>query len=398
MPRFLLVGHGSFANRGCEAIVRTTASLLRERWPDCGITLASLQSESDSLSPAADRVHVMPYTSTSPPARWSSRWVWNQFRRRLTPTGYWRSYYGSLRPALQSADCVLSIGGDNYDYGLPSWLIAINDMASELGKPIVIWGASLGPIPDAAKRAAILRDLRRVSLITARESLTEEFLDSHGLSDRTRLVADPAFLLDPEPVDTSEFWPDGDLLLGLNVSPLLRRFSRSKDRDVFPAVAREFIRSAIRRHSLGVLLIPHVMVGNTNNDHAYMAAIAESLGREGRVCIVPPHYNACQMKHIISKCDLLVAARTHATIAGFSSGVPTISLAYSQKAHGINRDLFGDGRWVVDSRTLTTPEPLLEVLERLLDDRHTVASRLTELVPEMKARAWSALDYLAEMV
>lgn len=398
MPRFLLVGHGSFANRGCEAIVRTTASLLRERWPDCGITLASLQSESDSLSPAADRVHVMPYTSTSPPARWSSRWVWNQFRRRLTPTGYWRSYYGSLRPALQSADCVLSIGGDNYDYGLPSWLIAINDMASELGKPIVIWGASLGPIPDAAKRAAILRDLRRVSLITARESLTEEFLDSHGLSDRTRLVADPAFLLDPEPVDTSEFWPDGDLLLGLNVSPLLRRFSRSKDRDVFPAVAREFIRSALQGYGLGVLLIPHVMAGDTSNDHTYMAAIAESLGQERRVCIVPPHYNACQMKHIISTCDFLVASRTHATIAGFSSGVPTISLAYSQKAHGINRDLFGDGRWVVDSRTLTTPEPLVEALGHLLADRDATRNRLRQIMPDVRATARSAVDHLASIV
>lgn len=397
MPRFLLVGHGSFANRGCEAIVRTTVSLLRERWPDCDISLASLQSKSDGQSPAAESVQVIPYTSASPAARWSSRWVLGQLRRRLAPSRYWRSYYGGLSPALQAADCVLSIGGDNYDYGLPAWLIAINDMASELGKPIAIWGASIGPIPDAAKRAAILRDLRRVSLITARESLTAGFLDSHGLSDRTRLVADPAFLLDPEPVDTSEFWPDGDLLLGLNVSPLLRRFSRSKDGDVFPAVAREFIRSAIRRHSLGVLLIPHVMVGNTNNDHTYMAAIAESVGQDGRVCIVPPHYNASQMKHIISKCDLLVAARTHATIAGFSSGVPTISLAYSQKAHGINRDLFGDGRWVVDSRTLITPEPLVEAVGRLLSDRDATRDRLKQIMPDVRTKARSAVDDLASV-
>lgn len=398
MPRFLLVGHGSFANRGCEAIVRTTVSLLRERWPDCGITLASLQSESDSQSPAAESVQVIPYTSASPAARWSSRWVLSQLHRRLAPSRYRLSYYGGLRPALEAADCIVSIGGDNYDYALPAWLITINDMASELGKPIAIWGASIGPIPDAAKRAAILRDLRRVALITARESLTAEFLDSHGLSDRTRVVADPAFLLEPEPVDASEFWPDGDLVLGLNVSPLLRRFSRSRDSDVFPAVAREFIQSAMERHRLGVLLIPHVMVGHSNNDHTYMAAIAKPLGQDRRLCIVPPHFNACQLKSIISRCDLLVAARTHATIAGFSSGVPTISLAYSQKAHGINRDLFGDGRWVVDSRTLTTPEPLLASLEQLLEGREATSDHLGHTIVDVRATAQSAVDHLASIV
>ena len=45
---------------------------------------------------------------------------------------------------------------------------------------------------------------------------------------------------------------------------------------------------------------------------------------------------------IISKCRFFVVARTHATIAAYSTGVPTIVISYSVKSRGIARDLFGD--------------------------------------------------------
>ena len=48
-----------------------------------------------------------------------------------------------------------------------------------------------------------------------------------------------------------------------------------------------------------------------------------------------------ELKGCISRCRFLVAARTHASIAAYSTGVPTLVAGYSVKARGIARDLFG---------------------------------------------------------
>ena len=43
----------------------------------------------------------------------------------------------------------------------------------------------------------------------------------------------------------------------------------------------------------------------------------------------------------IARMRLFVGARTHATIAAYSSAVPTLTIGYSVKARGIARDLYG---------------------------------------------------------
>ena len=60
-----------------------------------------------------------------------------------------------------------------------------------------------------------------------------------------------------------------------------------------------------------------------------------------KIFVIPPIYNAPETKWIISKMKFFAGARTHSTIAALSSYVPTLSFAYSIKAKGINKDIFG---------------------------------------------------------
>src|SRR3546814_6132631 len=55
-----------------------------------------------------------------------------------------------------------------------------------------------------------------------------------------------------------------------------------------------------------------------------------------------PTLSASDYKGIIGLCEALVGARTHATIASMSQGLPTVSVAYSRKAWGIMRDYYGE--------------------------------------------------------
>ena len=51
--------------------------------------------------------------------------------------------------------------------------------------------------------------------------------------------------------------------------------------------------------------------------------------------------SATDLKGYISRCRFMIAARTHASIAGYSTSVPTLVLGYSVKSRGIAQDIFG---------------------------------------------------------
>ena len=57
----------------------------------------------------------------------------------------------------------------------------------------------------------------------------------------------------------------------------------------------------------------------------------------GRVMLVQD-CNCEELKGYISRCRFFIGARTHATIAAYSSQVPTLVVGYSVKAKGIAKD------------------------------------------------------------
>src|SRR3546814_416304 len=95
-----------------------------------------------------------------------------------------------------------------------------------------------------------------------------------------------------------------------------------------------------------------------------------------------------------SNLRFFIGARTHATIAGMSSTVPTISISYSIKARGINRDLFGDLPVVLDTPSLNL-QTLTEKLELLQSEEKRIKEILEKTLPEWRARARGAVGQLA---
>lgn len=68
----------------------------------------------------------------------------------------------------------------------------LHDLFLERGAKTVLWGCSVEP--ELIKRPEIVNDLKRYSLITARETISYNALRS--VNPNTVLVADPAFVLD----------------------------------------------------------------------------------------------------------------------------------------------------------------------------------------------------------
>ena len=132
-----------------------------------------------------------------------------------------------------------------------------------------------------------------------------------------------------------------------------------------------------------------------NSDSHFMAGLLAALGgSSGRLALVRRGLNAAQLKHIIGHCRYLIAARTHATIAGWSQHVPTVSIAYSVKARGLNQDLFDTLAYVLD--TPNVDRASLWAAYCLLAEREDhLRSQLADRIPRWRINAGKSAELLA---
>lgn len=411
MKRFYLSGQTNFGNRGCEALVRSTLQLLKQRFGDqVEVLVPSFRPDLDAAQWIDAKQNGVRFVRAMPfPVELK---VWSRLLK-LTPRVA-RTFIprfglpADIVADLRSCDALLVIGGDNItlDYGLASlaWHVGFADCAHRMGLPVMVWAASVGPFKSEPRAEAyVARFLNRIECITVRESISLEYLKKIGVQSNVSLVADGAFVMLPETVETEGFWPtEGESgVLGFNISPLIHKFRPSNESpSVLQAEVVSFIEELLARSGVSILLVPHVdpLDGAVeNSDSHYMQMILGLLKNAGdRVKIAPNNLNAAQLKFVISRCRYFIGARTHATIGALSCGVPTVSISYSIKAKGINRDLFGDERLVLDT-SLVSHKTLLSCFDQLVIDGSEIRGFLVDKLPDWKRRAFISAQKVGDL-
>lgn len=283
----------------------------------------------------------------------------------------------------------VSVGGDNYCY--PSMipdLILADRMLERQGTASMLLGCSIEP-ELLRQNADLAADMLRFRRIIARESRTFEALRKAGVpADRLELLPDPAFTLPAaEPAqELQKIMEDvaGSGAVGLNLSPMALEYAKNPDAALNGY--RHLIRHILDTTDKSVLLIPHV-VWDRSDDRQPLDRLFREFRESGRVFSVPDA-SASELKKVISGCDLFIGARTHATIAAYSSMVPTLVIGYSVKAAGIAEDLFGTAEhYVLPVQELTDESQITAAYEWLLEHASEMRGTLRKNMPEYAARA-----------
>lgn len=407
--KIYFAGQSNFGNRGCEALVRSTTALIRKRYPNTIFLTPSVYPALDNYQWVHAMDNNVKFVSSEPfPA--SIRW-WARMCKLLPMLEkLWVpkvSLSKETANVISEVDAVLMIGGDNIslDYGVASlyaWKNVI-ERSVEANTPVFLWAGSVGPFsskPHVEKE--MIRHLKYYSGITVRETATLEYLRGLGIENVT-LVADPAFTLEVEKFNVSEFvFENSENILGFNISPLVRGYRKTvEEREQLDRDSISFIKHVIDNKRMSVLLIPHVdpLDGESvNSDSAYMRKILNTLGEayKEKIKLLPPTLNASQLKYLISRCRFFIGARTHATIAAFSTEIPTISIAYSVKAKGINQDIFGHTQYVLETPTVSTSS-LMVALELLIKDELEIKEILKKRIPELRQLAFLSVEMLNKL-
>jgi colanic acid/amylovoran biosynthesis protein len=394
MLTVLFIGHGGYYNRGCEALVRTTSLMLRRYLGDVRVILSSYDAPGDTDRQLALVDDITPFFAS----RFSPAWMLAHLPgMSADKRNYW--WTAPLQRVLPEVDVLMSIGGDNYCAGDRPFYYYLDAQVRSVGKPTVLWGASLEPKGITPR---MRNDLASFSLITARDPLTTTALAEYGITTTVREVADPAFTMVPEPVDIAPFWPSGDQILGYNISPLLERFGKGRSASEMVAASVETLRHAIDRLHLGVVLVPHVTQPmpaeeSGNDDALLLQEIMTLVERPGRISLLPGPMNAAQTKHVIAQCAYFMGARTHSTIGALSSCVPTVSIAYSSKAWGVNLATLGTTEHVCDVADISAPT-LIAHLTAVVKKGDTLRGKLANTVPGLVTKANLGGKHLAELL
>ncbi len=378
----ILYMHAGSGNHGCEAIADSTLKLIKRKREEDGqdtslpVILATNSAEEDRRYILGDLEKEGLCTIAE------ERHMEKDFVNHVLYYGY-RKITGDRESFLRyrfkdvfrtyEAECknkglnpygendglkplAVSIGGDNYCYPeMVEDIILAHNVFMDAGFDTVLWGCSIEP--DSLKDPDLFEDLSCYDRIYARESITYNALVEAGISsDILELRKDPAFELETKEVS----FPDGlkkGKTVGINLSPMV--LDRASDPVLVRDSYRKFINYILDNTDQSVMLVPHVIWGHSD-DRKPLGDLYKEFKDTGRVFLVEDS-PAEILKGYISGCSFFVGARTHSTIAAYSSGVPTLVIGYSVKSRGIAKDLFGTfDKFVLPVQLMEDPDALIK--------------------------------------
>ena len=294
MYNILISGYYGFDNIGDESILRTLITSLREKIPDCRLTVLSHNPASTREKYGVEAVE------------------------RMSP--------GAILRAVRQCDMLISGGGSLLQDVTSSksihYYLFIIRLAKLLGKKVFIYSQGIGPIDHAFNRRATARALKKADGIVVRDERSAKLLEQIGLpQERIVITADPVIRMKRpdrtvgrEILARAGIKKDGRLTVGWAI--------REKNRDsAFVREITECIRWLRENYDAESVLIPF----HYEEDREVCSVIAERTN--GAAKCLSEKYLSEDMLSIIGNMDVLVGVRLHSMIYAAIMGVPIIGVS-----------------------------------------------------------------------
>ena len=358
MYNILISGYYGFDNIGDESILRTLITSLREKIPDCRLTVLSHNPASTREKYGVEAVE------------------------RMSP--------GAILRAVRRCDMLISGGGSLLQDVTSSksihYYLFIIRLAKLLGKKVFIYSQGIGPIDHAFNRRATARALKKADGIVVRDERSAKLLEQIGLpQERIVITADPVIRMKRpdrtvgrEILARAGIKKDGRLTVGWAI--------REKNRDsTFVREITECIRWLRENYDAESVLIPF----HYEEDREVCSVIAERTN--GAAKCLSEKYLSEDMLSIIGNMDVLVGVRLHSMIYAAIMGVPIIGVSYDPKCTAFLNSVGLDS---LSTRETFSAEAFKAEFARVLE----TGKEQTAAVAENMRRLQKELDTNEEMI
>lgn len=246
-------------------------------------------------------------------------------------------------------------GGDSFSdiYGLKRMLresfyklMAINNKI-----PLVLGPQTYGPYNKIISKIIARKIMKNATLIFSRDKKSSDMV--YDISKiRTIDTTDLAIRLPYKKEKKTK-----NKSIGINVSALMwnKGFNGKNQFELkvnYKKYINELVKSLKQKKEYEIYLISHVNASGIEDDYK----LCKELAQKYNVCVAPKFKTAIEAKTFISTLNILIGSRMHATIAAFSTEVPTISLAYSKKFEGLYKSV--NYNYYIDAKKINTDEAL----------------------------------------
>jgi polysaccharide pyruvyl transferase CsaB len=286
-------------------------------------------------------------------------------------------------PEIRQLDLfILGGGGILYDRDAQEYLREVS-IAHELNVPVVIYAISAGPLTTQASRRAVQETLNALSwaVVTVRDRQGYRLLEDVGVTADIQLTADPAFLLEPEPLSAEALKAEGvefdHPLVGFSV-----REPGPAAPDINPEEYYALLANAadyiVERYDAEVVFVP---MEKTDVQHSH--AVVAHMQNSERAEILRRRYSPGQILDLMGRFHFAVGMRLHFLIFAALRGTPFAALPYASKVSGLLEDL-----------DIETPPlgsigigQLIARIDRSWDTRAEIRRKIHERLPALKIRA-----------
>jgi polysaccharide pyruvyl transferase CsaB len=339
-------------NLGDEAILQSIVAQLRDAVP-CEITVFSRDAKDTAVRHKVER---------SVPVRDLSR--------------------DEVLPEVAGLDLlILGGGGILYDESASVYLREVA-LAQEHHVPVLVYAVSAGPLQDAAARTLVCDALSRAQVVTVRERRARQLLEEIGVRG-IEVTADPAFLLDPDPLPADALQREGlnenRRLIGLSV-----REPGSAAPDIDETHYHGLLANAadymVDRLEADLVFVP---MEPRRKDAQHSHAVVSRMAYAHRATVLKGEYTPGQLLSLMGHFDFAVGMRLHFLIFAALNRVPFVALPYSSKVAGFLEDL----EIAMPPLEQVNAGQLIAYIDRWWDLRRNLQARLEKTVPEIQVRA-----------
>ena len=286
-------------------------------------------------------------------------------------------------PEIERLDLVIVGGGGILFDGEASLYLREAMLAQDLGIPVVIYAVSAGPLKQQSTQRLVRECLNRAALVTVRERHARKLLEDIGVETEIVVTADPALLLEPEPLPPEavqrEGLDPGRALVGISVrepGPA----APDIDEAHYHALLADAADYMVDRLDANLLFVP-MEPGRLDPQQAH--AVIARMSYAQRANVLKGNYNPGQILSLMRHFVFAVGMRLHFLIFAALERVPFVALPYAGKVEGFLEALQVEA----PPMQSVTAGRLIAYLDRSWDRRREFRTRIEPAVLALKETA-----------
>jgi colanic acid/amylovoran biosynthesis protein len=222
-----------------------------------------------------------------------------------------------------------------------------------------------------------------------------------------RQTADPAFLLAPIAKEQAHAMLNfygvdpTQPAVALSISQGISRFA-SVDKAAHFRAWQQVVKDLLADGIEQIVLVPHVQSTSANNDDRIVATeLIKQFDYDPRLHLAGGNHSAAEFKGMISACDMVIAERMHAAIAGLSTATCTVVVGYSVKADGIMKDMLSPelphNEFLIPIQNFVKTEETTKVIRSAWQRRDHVVERLQQVLPGVKEKSRQNFELVGDL-